>query len=160
MAQGPEQWGLIERGVRLPPRQGARASQLIEHPAEIPLRVRSLSRSGPRLEDPGLGGIRFTAPRAIPPGTFVELTTQVGGAPIALEGMIIAWTRRRGETRLAMAFMDHRTAFEGRMYEQACHIEAYRLRNAARGRALTTDQAAEEWINRYSAAFPGLACSP
>jgi hypothetical protein len=159
MTKGPGEQGLMEHGVRLPLRPGARPSVLIEHPDEIPLQVRTLPQRSARLEDPGLGGVRFAAREVIRPGTLVEISARVGGEAVALRGLIVAWMQHGHRTRLEMAFMDQRTAFEGRMYEQACHIEAYRLRRAAQGRALTVEQAAQEWISRYSATFPGLARS-
>ncbi len=42
-----------------------------------------------------------------------------------------------------------------RMVEQVCHIERYRADVLEReGRALTGEQAAEEWIKRYAEDFP------
>jgi hypothetical protein len=43
------------------------------------------------------------------------------------------------------------------MVEQVCHIEHYRNEVLAlEGRRLSTKQAAEEWIKKYSASFPNL----
>lgn len=149
--------GEVTIGAKLPLRPGARASVFIEHPAEIPLQIRTLPPRDLRLEDPGLGGVRFSSPRSIRPGTLVELSTQVGVERVALQGMIVAWSRGEDRIRLEMAFMDQRAAYRGRMIEQACHIEAYRIRQAAQGLTLTLEQAAQEWIHRYSATFPILA---
>ncbi|HHB12193.1 MAG TPA: hypothetical protein ENK62_03220 [Chromatiales bacterium] len=152
--KGLGQQNHVEQGVRLPLRPGRRPPPLIDHPSELPLRVHALTRCPTRLQDPGLGGVRFSAQQAIAPGTLVELSTLLNGERIALRGVIVAWTRQGPEIQLEMAFLDPQAAFEGRMLEQACHIEAYRLRTAARGRSITLEEAAREWITHHSAAFP------
>ncbi len=157
MTKGLGEQGRIDRGIRLPLRPGRRPSVLIDHPVEVPLRVRQLPQRMVQLEDPGLGGIRFSARRVVRPGTFVEVCTELSGESISLQGLIIAWARRGPEAQLDLVFLDQQAAFEGRMLEQACHIEAYRLRTAARGRAITVEEAAREWISRYSATFPAPA---
>jgi len=41
-----------------------------------------------------------------------------------------------------------------RMIEQACHIEHYRKVWSEKGRQLSAEEAAKEWIEQYAAAFP------
>jgi len=46
-------------------------------------------------------------------------------------------------------------AFRMRMFEQVCHIEAYRKEKQSReGRKLSREEAAAEWISSYAAGFP------
>jgi len=46
-------------------------------------------------------------------------------------------------------------AFKQRMERQCDAIERYRRAELRRGRALTMDEAALEWIERYAAVFAG-----
>ena len=47
------------------------------------------------------------------------------------------------------------TAYAVRMVEQVCHIESYRQRlSQERGRDISSEEAAQEWISHYAADFP------
>jgi hypothetical protein len=56
-----------------------------------------------------------------------------------------------------MRLLNPEEAFKVRMVEQICHIEHYRKEVlASEGRRLTTQEAATEWISKYSSKFPDL----
>jgi hypothetical protein len=59
---------------------------------------------------------------------------------------------------LGITFHSKSEAFRMRMVEQICHIEVYRkAMYANQGRCLSHEEAAAEWIARYSKDFPEAA---
>jgi hypothetical protein len=68
----------------------------------------------------------------------------------------VAWCRAEaGKFLVGAEFLDSAAAFQSRMVEQVCSIENYRQEMQEReGRAITTSEAASEWITRYAGRFP------
>ncbi len=67
------------------------------------------------------------------------------------------WCHRQGRSHIVgVAFDSPTDDFDVRMVEQICHIHAYRDHVwQHEQRALTTEQAAQEWIARHASEFPG-----
>jgi len=68
----------------------------------------------------------------------------------------VAWCAPRGDGfELGLAFTEADEAFRGRMCEQICHIEQYRLDvRAQEGRELSAEAAVTGWIEKFAAEFP------
>jgi hypothetical protein len=131
----------------------------IRHPAGVPIEVSPVDQSGgrpPRLVNVGLGGLAFRSHSAFRPAHVVKV--RIGCVRPAFETTArVAWCRAcDGEFELGLAFTDPDDAFRARMVEQVCYIEHYRKEvRGTEGRELTTEEAAQEWIERNAARFPG-----
>ncbi|MEA3412223.1 MAG: hypothetical protein U9R74_11890 [Pseudomonadota bacterium] len=159
--------GEASRGVALDVRPGptvfAGYESYILHPREIPVRVTVRKSPGTvfrRLENPGLGGVRLICREPYRPGLLVGLDVRVCGEWRQLRGIVVSLRDIGVGYEVGMGFLSRADAFEGRMLEQACHIESYKLGiSRTQGRNISAEQAAREWIGRFSATFPPL-CEP
>ena len=132
--------------------------QYIRHPSEIPLEYRLLGTdrdSRNALKNISQGGLCFTTARRLEPGVDIRLRIPVQEPAFEVVGTI-RWCKSVGDGYdVGVEFSDAAAAFAVRMVEQVCHIERYRaevLENE--GRALSGEQAAAEWIQRYAKDFP------
>ena len=56
---------------------------------------------------------------------------------------------------LIVQFLDQDDSFRARMVEQVCHIEHYKAEvREKEGRAISGEEAAQEWIRKYAKDFP------
>jgi hypothetical protein len=137
----------------------------IRHPSEIPLQFQ-ISDSDPpaaqHMRDVSEGGLCFTADRPLACGTWIHINIPVmlqpdvtQPQPFEADG-VVAWCRREGQSyAVGVQFADQSTQFGVRMVEQVCHIEHYRYDVLQEeGRALSSEEAAREWVERYAAEFP------
>ncbi len=87
-------------------------------------------------------------------GTVVEFEIPVIKPDYHGSGVIV-WRREHGskEYEVGVRFTSDDEFFRTRMVEQVCQIEDYRQRLALKGRQLTSEEAAMEWIQRYSSDF-------
>lgn len=130
--------------------------QFIRHPVDVPLEVEGVSgdrRS--QVANVSFGGLSFLCAQSHPPGTELLLRIPYTEPPFEARARV-AWRRReRGGHRIGVRFLAEDDAFRSRMIEQICAIERYREKVLHKqGRALTTAEAAQEWIERYAAGFP------
>lgn len=153
----------VALGVRPGPTVFTGYESYIPHPREIPVRVTVRKASGTvfrRLENPGLGGIRLICQQPHRPGLLVDLDVRVCGEWRQLRGLVVSLRDVEAGYEVGMGFLSRSDAFEGRMIEQACHIESYKQGiSRTQGRNISAEQAAREWIGRFSATFPPL-CDP
>jgi len=70
----------------------------------------------------------------------------------------VVWCEKTGSGyEVGIEFEKSRDVFRLRMIEQICHIEHYRKEvERLEGRALTSQEAAGEWISKYAGDFPAL----
>lgn len=136
------------------------ARAFLRHPSDVPIHINAQpiqERVDQRLMDVSLGGLACRSEHAMDVGTEVEISIELVSPPFLAEGRV-AWCRRcKGHHELGIQFVQREDAFAARMVEQICHIEHYRnevLR--LEGRVLDAHAAAEEWIGKYAADFPGL----
>jgi len=131
--------------------------RFIRHPSDIPL-VYSLGAQASfvdRLKDVSKGGLCFIADTPLQAGSSIHLEIGLQNFPFAADGTI-AWCRPEQDAySVGVAFRDNSTQFSVRMVEQICHIEHYRAETlSTEGRALSSDEAAQEWVEKYAATFP------
>ena len=78
--------------------------------------------------------------------------------PDRIKGLIVWASKISGDSdhlfTNGMRFLHDNMRFRARLVEQICHIEAYREVQKERGRQLTDQQAAREWIGRCANRFP------
>lgn len=134
--------------------------QFIRHPIDVPIEIRTSSRAGTvefQTQDISLGGLAVHSDVAVEPGELIEVC--ISYVEPAFEAQArVAWChpREAGGHELGLSFLDARDVYLARMVEQICYIEDYR-RSVARqeGRDLSAEEAAQEWIDRHAARFPG-----
>lgn len=132
----------------------------IRHPRELPLLFRPIPRDIARArlvrEEGTFGGLRFESLRNVRPGEVLEITSGVYEETQTFCG-VVHWVRPLGRRfEVAVRFTNRDDAYAARMAEQVCYIEAFRRRLSRRTRrTVGVEEAAERWIARHAAAFPG-----
>lgn len=129
------------------------ARQFIRHPVSLPIKVSQLAAEAYCL---GIGGLAFRCDQLAEPGSFLHLRIPVVTPEFEVDAKVV-WCRcAEGNIELGVQFLSADDAFRVRMVEQVCHIESYRQEvSAAQGRELNFEEAAVEWIGKFSAKFPG-----
>ncbi|MCG6966841.1 MAG: PilZ domain-containing protein [Chromatiaceae bacterium] len=136
--------------------------RFIRHPSRMPIRF-VLQGDAPqrdeRLRNVGEGGLCFASAAALDPGYAIRLTIPMFGEQYEVDALV-AWCRPATSGpgyEVGVRFLTQQDRFCVRMVEQLCYIEEYRLQVAREeGRRLSSEQAAEEWIERFADQFPGL----
>lgn len=128
----------------------------IRHPTSIPIHVCTSGADESRVQVRNLsaGGLCFITDQPVKVGTVVEFDIPVIKPDYHGRGVIV-WRREQSSTEyeVGMRFTSDDEFFRARMVEQVCQIEDYRQRLALKGRQITSEEAAFEWIEHYSASF-------
>ncbi len=140
------------------------SSAFIQHPPAVAARLCVTSDHdslGMDLIAHGLGGVCVPSQLGYQPGTPLQVRVCLSGTELRYHGLVLWRRARRQAFELGLGFATDDAAYRARMVEQLCHIEAYRKRMSAAGRALDFEAAAREWIARYSSGFPQIGgCCP
>ena len=109
-----------------------------------------------RSRNVSLGGLAFRTEVCPRIGALLQLRMPTVNPPFLAEARV-AWCRpENGAYLVGARFIDASAAFRSRMVQQVCAIEQYRREVQEReGRALSSQEAAAEWIERYADRFPG-----
>lgn len=130
----------------------------IKHPPDIPLDCAITSNQpyiNAHVSGVHDGGMVFEAQSSLPIGARVMLTVSLNGAEMPLNGIITHCIQVEDhKCDVGVQFEQDNEHYAMRMIEQACHIEHYRRLANERGRSLSEDEAAQEWIAKYAARFP------
>jgi hypothetical protein len=88
-------------------------------------------------------------------GEFVHISIPIESPGFEADG-VVAWCKpEEDHFAIGVEFANDSTAFTVRMIEQVCHIEQYRAEVFRKeGRHLNSDEAAQEWIDKYAGDFP------
>jgi len=129
----------------------------IRHPTGIPIEI-SLevqSNKSEQLRNVSRGGLCFIYPEATPVGSQIIVRIALTSPPFEARCQV-TWCQADGNAwQVGVEFIDQDDLFRARMVEQICHIEQYRRAvRASEGRAMSSHEAALEWIERYADAFP------
>jgi len=129
----------------------------IRHPTDMPIEVLAdgASQTDQSLRNVGHGGLCFRYAREIPVGAVMRVRIAVTRPAFEAE-VRVAWCLPEGETyQVGVEFLERDDLFRARMVEQLCRIEDYRrdLRKN-RGRHLSSQEAALEWISKFAKSFP------
>jgi hypothetical protein len=127
----------------------------IGHPFDQPLTTRCISSSPRNNQNNSLSvnGIRIHNAENLPSGALIEVCTKVQEKELCFRGILLA-NSEDGSSDALVVFDDHNEAFKARMTEQLCHITSYQNQQHQVGRELTDQEAAQEWIEKYSPMFP------
>jgi hypothetical protein len=140
------------------PVRGNPHREFLRHTVDVPLEVDRVGETSPQ---PGqgvnvsYGGLAFWTTECPSVGEILELRIPTVEPPFESRARV-AWCRpEAGKYLVGVQFLDARAAFQSRMVQQVCSIESYRKQVEEReGRVLTTQEAADEWIDRYAGRFP------
>ncbi len=132
----------------------------IRHPSEVPIEV--VQEQNPAgtmrpLHDISYGGLCFNCQTRLKKADSVQIRIRVGDSPFEVQGQVV-WCRKKAEHfEVGITFTGEDEANRVRMVEQICQIEQYRHRVLeTEGRALSSQEAAFEWIKKYAAGFPDV----
>lgn len=132
--------------------------QFIRHPTDIPIDYSVHDMPGDlreNLQNINEGGLCFGTHSEIRSGTTIQIAIPVCDPPFRAEGKVVWCHRNDDHYSVGVKFEDSATEFAIRMVEQICHIEQYKkdiLKDE--GRALSSEEAAAEWISNYAKDFP------
>lgn len=127
---------------------------VIDHPASQPLYYRiEPDLHLPERRQCGLL-LRFHSRRPLFRGTRLELRVPIADQVHTFHGEIVRGWEGEHAPRVQV-WINHREEFFAvRMVEQLCHIAHYRQNIERReGRAISDEEAANEWISRFASAF-------
>jgi hypothetical protein len=131
--------------------------QFIRHTIDVPLEI-SAADAG-TVVDQGVnvshGGLAFLSAECIDLGKVVQVRIPSVEPPFEAHARVV-WCRPEADQFLVgVEFLDAGDAFGARMVQQVCSIENYRKQVLVEtGRELTSQEAAEEWIQLYAGRFP------
>lgn len=132
----------------------------IRHPTSIPIQICASDNddSYVRVRNLSAGGLCFITDQPVKVGEVIEFDIPVAKLDYHGRGVIV-WRREQAEKKyeVGVRFTSDDEYFRTRMVEQVCQIEDYRQRLALKGRRLSSEEAALEWIERYSANFDKAA---
>jgi hypothetical protein len=134
--------------------------RFIRHPSRMPIRFElrgSLPWREETLRNVSEGGLCFATAVALEADLAIRVTIPVLGEQYVIEGAV-AWCRSvESGYEVGVRFFSPQDQFCVRMVEQLCYIEDYRLQvESEEGRCLSSEQAAQEWIDRFADQFPNL----
>ncbi|MFC6668943.1 PilZ domain-containing protein [Marinobacterium aestuariivivens] len=129
----------------------------IRHPSEIPIVIQAADQAATlRLKDFSLGGLCLHTDHCLAEQSEILIRIPLLPSEFEARGRVI-WCHylSHDQALLGICFHDPETAYAVRMVEQICHIESYRRRiGREQNRALSSEEAAVEWIARYARHFP------
>lgn len=147
-----------------PVTEGSRDQRrFMRHPVTIPV---SCHKEGQRAEaehslrNMSYGGLSFVSNESYCPGDIIDIRFPGLRTATSIRGEIV-WSSPAAETKPyqylhGLRFLDEGDHRHARLIEQICHIEAYRRAQELRyGRHVSAQEAAEGWIARHAADFPG-----
>src|SRR5690606_29155106 len=128
----------------------------IRHPTSVPIQISESGEdaSNVRVRNLSAGGLCFVTDKPLKVGSVVEFDIPVTKPDYRGRGVVV-WRREQSPTHceVGVRFTTDDEYFRIRMVEQVCQIEDYRQRVALKGRQLSSEEAALEWIEHYSANF-------
>ena len=132
--------------------------EFIRHTVDVPLEIKLLPNAAAQRNQSvnvSHGGLAFLVDQCLDIDQVIELRIPTVDPPFDAHARV-AWCKPEGDRFLVgVEFLDAGDAFESRMVQQVCAIESYRREVAEQeGRALDSQQAAAEWIQKYAGRFP------
>lgn len=102
------------------------------------------------------GGLHFYFVRELVPGTVLQVKLHVAGRLFRLTGEIVYSFRDEitGLFRTGLKFKEPASAFRAKIAEEILRIQKFREELSRKtGAAVSEEEAAQEWVKRYSKAF-------
>ncbi len=131
--------------------------RFIRHPSDYPISysLGDSSAAQRTLKDVSSGGLCFSSEKPLPQGESVHIKIPIEPPGFEADG-VVAWCKAEDDHyAVGVEFVSDSTAFSLRMIEQVCHIEHYRNEvEKLEGRVLSSEEAAEEWVQKFAGDFP------
>lgn len=128
----------------------------IRHPSSIPVQLHAHAYDSSRvtLRNLSAGGLCLITQEQVSVGDKVDLWIPQVRPEYQGQGVVV-WRRQHKPKgfEIGVRFTSDDEYYRARMVEQVCSIEDYRQRLALKGRQLTSEEAAQEWIHKYAADF-------
>lgn len=130
--------------------------QFFRHSTDIPIAVsvaKENTASSPLL-NLSVGGLSCEVENFIAVGTLIDIHIPEVN-PIYEGKGVVSWCQKKGDGfEIGVCFNEGEEVFRARMVEQICRMERYKsdVFNQE-GRTLSTEEAANEWIDKYAASF-------
>jgi len=103
------------------------------------------------------GGLRCRVSEPFAAGESVSVRIALVQPAYEIAGQVVWCRPYKGNWDVAVRFLNAQDAYAARMIEQICYIESYKADILRReGRALSAEEAAQEWIAQYAEHFPSL----
>jgi hypothetical protein len=136
----------MNREQRVQPRLATALSVRLEH-------ARRGTRQTRTLQNLSLGGIACYSDEPVPTGDRVSVEMAIGGQALQLEGVVVWCRGAAGRFELGLRFDEDLVGSRDRAVRDLAEIERYRHEVLVReGRQLSSDAAAEEWLQSRAAA--------
>ena len=130
----------------------------IRHPVDIPIICqadREQLDSTQVLKDVSAGGVSFISYETAETGSVVRITIDVVKPSFTALARVEWCHPENGQFLVGVSFVEDGADYQARMVEQLCYIETYRKSVLEEeGRALTSQEAALEWIGKFAGDFP------
>lgn len=136
---------------------GSDLRKFIRHPSDIPIQIELESVVSSRTEylnNISEGGICFKSRVPIDAGALIHIRIPLVHPIFECTGCVVWCEPHEEHYDVGVKFDRGEQIFRLRMVEQICHIEHYKKEALKRGRRLTSEEAALEWIARHAARFP------
>jgi PilZ domain-containing protein len=136
--------------------------EFIRHPSSIPVQLiqqdRHVAAGINTLNNVSFGGVSCLCSEAVEKGCPVKMTIKCVDPDFEINGKAVWCKPNNGMYEVGVEFIVSKDKmFLLRMVEQICHIEHYRneiLHNE--GRDLSSEEAAQEWVEKHADSFPGI----
>ena len=133
--------------------------QLGEACKEIALNLSYLHEGGEQsfsvqLSDdvPSQEYLMLSVTSAVPEKTSVNIALSFMGQSFSIEAVVVECVQQEEGFRLTLSLQNAESQ-KTRMLLQLSEIQRYRKSESSKGRALTIDEAASEWIEKFAAQF-------
>jgi len=128
----------------------------IRHPVDVPVQIYPQSHTASshvQMSDVGKGGIALRSNMPLDAGVLLRIAIPHVHPPFE-ESCVVCWCQAEGDGfEVGIRFLEPESMFKARMVEQVCYIEDYRRQENSKGRQLSAEEAACEWISKYAADF-------
>jgi len=139
--------------------------QYMRHPADIPIVLEKnrerptltvVQESDPRIQNISSGGVCCITSCPYPVGEKVKVIIGLVKSDFQAVAEVMWCQSLTIGYEIGLCFLSLEDAYAARMVEQICHIEHYKREvYINEGRLLSSEEAAQEWIEKYAMEFPG-----
>lgn len=131
----------------------------IRHPTSIPVQLSPSTHEPTCVNARNLsaGGLSFITDEPVKVGTKVDVSIPLIQPEYHGVGVVV-WSHdhKPNGYEVGVKFTSDDEFFRARMVEQVCCIEDYRQRVALKGRRLSSEEAALEWIGKHAVDFENV----
>jgi PilZ domain-containing protein len=135
--------------------------EFIRHPSSIPVQLKKqdgeISFGTNTLNNVSFGGVSCLCSEPMEKGSTVKMTIACVDPTFEIRGKAVWCKPVHDMYEVGVEFLISKDKmFLLRMIEQICHIEHYRNELKHRGREISSEEAAKEWISKYADSFPQM----